>query len=277
YPLGNGTRFYLPHMGIFSSPDPLSPFDRGGTNPFRYVGGDPINYSDPSGNFALMSFLIGAAVGVAVAATIEATRAAISGNKFNVKRFAVNSVFAIATAGASAYAEGAIAAAEVGVAGAKSASTAARSANATRKAAKRGSAVQKGGRKLSSKKKGTSASRKNEGEGRIAAKNERGEFKPTFKQHQDFDPVWEHHESTPLPAKPGAGKQVLKGLHAELSKNWKSYSVDVAMGVAGGFWDRTEAAEEGVAAIPLSLMGLFLNIGGLTKEYRKGRNPHAGK
>lgn len=49
YMLGNGTRGYNPRMMRFSSSDRLSPFLNGGLNSYAYCEGDPVNYSDPTG------------------------------------------------------------------------------------------------------------------------------------------------------------------------------------------------------------------------------------
>ncbi|ANN68907.1 RHS repeat-associated core domain-containing protein [Bordetella bronchialis] len=61
YPLGNGHRYYLPAQMRFSRPDGLSPFGRGGINPYAYCAGDPLNHSDPSGRIILS--IIGIALG----------------------------------------------------------------------------------------------------------------------------------------------------------------------------------------------------------------------
>ncbi|PWB33943.1 hypothetical protein DCO48_08160 [Pseudomonas sp. SDI] len=53
YPLGNGNREYNPSLRRCHSPDPMSPFGRGGLNTYAYCLGDPVNRSDPSGNFSL--------------------------------------------------------------------------------------------------------------------------------------------------------------------------------------------------------------------------------
>jgi RHS repeat-associated protein len=53
YHLGNG-RVYDPETAQMLSPDPLSPFDEGGLNPYAYCKGDPINYQDPSGYAAVV-------------------------------------------------------------------------------------------------------------------------------------------------------------------------------------------------------------------------------
>lgn len=49
YMLGNGTRGYDPRIMRFTSPDRLSPFLKGGINSYAYCEGDPVNYSDPTG------------------------------------------------------------------------------------------------------------------------------------------------------------------------------------------------------------------------------------
>ncbi len=62
--LGNGRRVYNPVLHRFHSPDRLSPFGRGGINAYAYCGGDPLNYGDPSGQFALPVMLLGLVAGV---------------------------------------------------------------------------------------------------------------------------------------------------------------------------------------------------------------------
>lgn len=53
YLLGKGYRGYNPTLMRFNSPDNLSPFGKGGANPYAYCAGDPINRMDPTGHFWL--------------------------------------------------------------------------------------------------------------------------------------------------------------------------------------------------------------------------------
>ena len=61
YLLGNGYRAYNPALMRFNSPDSLSPFGRGGLNPYNYCLGDPINRVDPTGH---MSWQAGLGLGL---------------------------------------------------------------------------------------------------------------------------------------------------------------------------------------------------------------------
>lgn len=51
--LGKGYRQYSPVLMRFIRPDVLSPFGQGGLNAYAYCGGDPVNNSDPTGNFKI--------------------------------------------------------------------------------------------------------------------------------------------------------------------------------------------------------------------------------
>ncbi|PWB35616.1 hypothetical protein DCO48_01640 [Pseudomonas sp. SDI] len=52
YLLGIGYRAFNTTLMRFISADSLSPFGRGGINPYAYCVGDPVNYSDTTGHFA---------------------------------------------------------------------------------------------------------------------------------------------------------------------------------------------------------------------------------
>lgn len=60
-----GSRDYDPRVGRWTSPDLLGPAG-GDINPYVYAGGDPVNFIDPRGSFALNA--AGAAVGAATGA-----------------------------------------------------------------------------------------------------------------------------------------------------------------------------------------------------------------
>ncbi|MNF75576.1 hypothetical protein D3C84_576480 [compost metagenome] len=64
YLLGNGHRAFNPVLMRFNCPDSLSPFGRGGLNPYAYCLGDPVNFSDPTGRFADIARLITSVLGV---------------------------------------------------------------------------------------------------------------------------------------------------------------------------------------------------------------------
>lgn len=60
YILGAGYRAFSTGLMRFLSPDNLSPFGKGGINPYAYCAGDPINYTDPTGHNRLIALLLGA-------------------------------------------------------------------------------------------------------------------------------------------------------------------------------------------------------------------------
>ncbi|MDY0978989.1 MULTISPECIES: RHS repeat-associated core domain-containing protein [Stenotrophomonas] len=77
--LGNGYRIYNPVLMRFHSPDESSPFGGGGVNVYAYCGGDPVNFSDPSGHFmAPIAALMGLG---AVAMGVAAVSKVVSGDR----------------------------------------------------------------------------------------------------------------------------------------------------------------------------------------------------
>ena len=82
YHLGNGYRAYSPALMRFTCPDSLSPFGAGGTNPYAYCAGDPVNNTDPSGHLSwqgILGIVIGA-LGLAFSVfTVGASIAAADG------------------------------------------------------------------------------------------------------------------------------------------------------------------------------------------------------
>ncbi|MBF4213156.1 hypothetical protein EI533_36505, partial [Pseudomonas donghuensis] len=51
YPLGRGYRWYAPQIMQFQAQDRASPFDQGGPNAYGYCEGDPVNHTDPTGQW----------------------------------------------------------------------------------------------------------------------------------------------------------------------------------------------------------------------------------
>lgn len=51
YALGRGYRFFSPSLMRFQTPDAHSPFGQGGLNSYAFCLGDPVNYSDPTGQW----------------------------------------------------------------------------------------------------------------------------------------------------------------------------------------------------------------------------------
>lgn len=53
YPLGSGYRWYAPQLMQFQARDGASPFGEGGPNAYGYCDGDPVNHTDPTGQWKL--------------------------------------------------------------------------------------------------------------------------------------------------------------------------------------------------------------------------------
>jgi RHS repeat-associated protein len=70
-----GARFYDPAMGMYLTHDPSRQFP----NPYSYVGWNPVNATDPDGQFAFLVPLIAIAIGAAASAAINVIVAAAQG------------------------------------------------------------------------------------------------------------------------------------------------------------------------------------------------------
>lgn len=79
YLLGQGYRAYNPVLMRFHSPDNLSPFDRGGVNPYAYCLGDPVNYLDPDGHIPWWVGLVAGVAATVLTAGIAAPVSAVLG------------------------------------------------------------------------------------------------------------------------------------------------------------------------------------------------------
>lgn len=113
YHLGNGTRAYDPALGVFVSPDPLSPFGEGGINGYAYCRCNPVNMTDADGLFP--SWLSWALTGTALAFSIVSLGFGVAGL---AGVLAMNAAIAAGTAaaGAKAVVGAALAAKVLGVA-----------------------------------------------------------------------------------------------------------------------------------------------------------------
>jgi len=70
-----GARFYDPELGSFLTHDPGAQF----TSPYSYGGGDPLNWSDPNGEFFFLPFLAFLAISAAASAAVSTIIAAAQG------------------------------------------------------------------------------------------------------------------------------------------------------------------------------------------------------
>ncbi|MGH2343562.1 RHS repeat-associated core domain-containing protein, partial [Segnochrobactraceae bacterium EtOH-i3] len=67
------TRWYDPSLSRFTRPDKLDPIERGvGPDQYGYAGGDPVNNSDPGGEFFGADDAFAAGIGAAVGAITQA-------------------------------------------------------------------------------------------------------------------------------------------------------------------------------------------------------------
>lgn len=67
YLLGKGNRAYLANYGIMSRSDRTPP-ERAGINPYRYCTGNPVNFSDPTGNEVGVKWRAGFGIFLGIAA-----------------------------------------------------------------------------------------------------------------------------------------------------------------------------------------------------------------
>jgi len=62
-------RYYSPEQKRFIAEDPIG-FGGGDSNFYAYVGGDPVNFTDPTGNVAIVDDLIGVGIFIVVGGTV---------------------------------------------------------------------------------------------------------------------------------------------------------------------------------------------------------------
>ncbi|ENC6722718.1 RHS repeat-associated core domain-containing protein [Vibrio harveyi] len=108
-----GGRAYNAQLKRFMQLDAMnySPFGAGGIHGYAFSNNDPVNMRDPSGNFAVMSVILGSilgmVVGAAVSATAEGVRTAITGGKFDWTQIAIGATVGLISGGIGAASGGA--------------------------------------------------------------------------------------------------------------------------------------------------------------------------
>jgi len=118
---GNGTRIYQPNLMRFLQNDDhsMSPFGLGGVNGYVFSESDPFNMRDPSGNFAVLSFIIGAIVGTIAGAAInsvsEGIRSSVEGDSFDWTKIVSGAVLGGISGGFGAASIGATKSIKVGL------------------------------------------------------------------------------------------------------------------------------------------------------------------
>jgi hypothetical protein len=86
-------RYYDPSIGRFISRDPAGMPD--GVNRYAYTGNDPVNFTDPTGEVALIDNLVGMGVNVAIGAGIGY----LSGQGYSWKQAGIDAAVGFATSG----------------------------------------------------------------------------------------------------------------------------------------------------------------------------------
>jgi RHS repeat-associated protein len=70
-----GARWYDPALGLFVTQDPEAQFP----SPYGYVGGNPLNRTDPNGAFELLGFIIAIVIAAVIGAAVSVIQAAVNG------------------------------------------------------------------------------------------------------------------------------------------------------------------------------------------------------